>query len=98
MLKMTLLTLFSTSAVVVGARGSIAPPQPEECARYVECQAHVDVLQGAESVDASEYEADGVCWRRSSEAADACSRFCEPETEAIGVELEADGEELGPCE
>jgi len=98
MLKMTLLALFSTSVatVWVGQCGSDGY-FPEACAKYVECQAHADAVFDLAPTDTSAYDGDGSCWRDSQEGADACSRFCELETESIGEELEAEGDDLGPC-
>ena len=81
--------------------GMCRPPhgnQSEECAQYVECQAHYDEMYELSETDlAGSYGPEGSCWMSSPEAADACTAACESAVESLSDALRTGELDPGPC-
>lgn len=72
-------------------------PQSDECAKYVDCQAHYDEVNELSETDTSAYAADGSCWQSNQEGADACTAACESANTSLKEGLEAAEADLGAC-
>ncbi len=71
-------------------------PQPETCARYVECLAYFDRTFDLEQTNTSAYVAEGSCWK-SQETADRCDGYCDEALTQLADALDAANESPGPC-
>jgi len=70
---------------------------PEDCARFVDCQAYYDEVNGLEPTDTSPYDFERTCWTGTQEASDACQAVCSEANERLADDLEDNGMAAAPC-
>ena len=94
-MKKVALSLVGLTALIAAACG---PVQSEECAKYVDCQAHYDATFELSETDLSgSYGPEGSCWSSNQEAADACTTACENAVSSLADGLTTAEEDLGAC-
>lgn len=86
-------------AVALLAAASCGVEQPEECARYVACQAAFDEAFGiVPATIVSDYDEGGSCWHGNLETADACTRNCASANESLAEAASSAGQPLDACQ
>jgi hypothetical protein len=90
--------LWLIGALVVALVGC-GGEQPEECARYVACQAAYDEAFGIRPpTPTDDYEDNGVCWVSTPATAEACVQNCERATKSLREAASSAGKNLSACD